>query len=419
MKAEIITVGTELMIGSTLNTNGPYLSRKLTDQGIEVAYHQSISDGREVIEEALRIALGRSDLIFLGGGLGPTQDDQTKEIVAKSLGRKLIRDKDLEEDLRRYFSSRNYKMTQNNLKQADIIQGSQIIQNKNGTAVGECLALDRGYLYLLPGPPREFEPMVDDLVANYLPKGDFDIYLKSIQVMLLGESTIESRLRELGLESPETSINTFAKLGEVEIKIISKLLREDPDKAEKLAYHERVIQELKKEFAPFIYSEEGEDLAQALVQKLIKKGQRISFAESITGGRLAQKITSVPGASKILKSSYVTYSNEYKIKDLGVSQDLLARKGAVCQEVADEMALGLYKRTGADLSLGTTGEAGPISNENKPIGTLYFSIAHQGKLVEGKKLDLRGDRQSIQEKGTILVLSHLMAYLKRGENHDQ
>lgn len=412
MKAEVITIGTEILVGAITNTNGPYISRLLTDVGIDVCYHQSIRDDKEDIKTAVKTAINRADIIFLCGGLGPTKDDMTKEMVAEALGLKIVYDKQAMEYLKTHFRNKKYEMTKNNMKQAYIIENSRIIKNNNGTAPGAYLMYNKRHLYLLPGPPREFEPMANYIVKNLLPKENSEILMKSLNVMLLGESTIEDRLRKLNLENEHLEINTFAKLNEVEIKIIAHVNENTNIKKARIEMID-TIDALYREFGDYIYGEDNGPIAEALVSLLRRRNKTISVCESVTGGLISRLITAIPHASEVFEYGIVTYSNEAKIKELNVCKDTLDKYGAVSSQTASEMSLGLFKKTGANYTISTTGEAGPITSENHPVGTVYYSIHENGKEIDSDCLHLKGNREYIQLRAAKTILSNVLLGLKR------
>lgn len=405
MQAEIITVGTEILIGSILNTNSKYISKKLSELGVHIEYQLSVRDDINLIEDAVKSALKRSDIIVLCGGLGPTLDDITKDAVAKALGRKIYIDENEYKHLLNYFNSVNRKMTKNNIRQSRVIEGSTIFHNKWGIAPGEMIEIENKKIFLLPGPPKEFESMVDNYVIKNLAEEN-DIILKSVNIVGIGEAAAETRLRELNLEDEDISVNTFAKFSETEIKIIA----EGKDKKELVKKVHKVIEKIYQEFTVNIASEGEIPANEALVEKLIEKNKTISFAESVTGGLLASKITEVKNASKVLKSSYITYSNMAKQKELNVPTEILEKYGAVSDKTAYYMAKGLFNKGYCDLAVSVTGEAGPVPSE-KEVGTTYICFYSGEDNYNIKFLKFTGNRNEIQRRIVNYIISHLIVEL--------
>lgn len=404
MKAEIITIGTEILIGSILNTNGRFLSQKLSDLGVHVNYQISLRDDFNELVEQINESLNRSDLIFLCGGLGPTEDDLTKDALAHVLNKEIIIDPNKYDHLIAFFNKIDRKMSENNIRQARVIKDSKILHNNWGIAPGEVVEYKDKKVFLFPGPPKEFEPMVTKYLAENIGEKN-DILIKSLNVVGVGEAATEDRIRKLHIEDSEISINTFAHFSETEIKIIA----EGDDKSSLKIKMDNILSILYKEFGNNIYAEDNITPPEALVNLLIEKDLKISFAESITGGLLTSKITAIPNASKILKASYITYSNKAKIKDLNVSNDTLIEYGVVSSNTAVEMAEGLYKKGDCDIAVSLTGEAGPIPSEQE-VGKTFICFNYGNKL-EVKECDFTGDRREIQERASNYVISHLLLKL--------
>lgn len=401
MKAAIITVGTELLLGDILNTNTKYLSSLLTGLGIEVFRQESIGDYEKPIKEAIERNLKDCDILILSGGLGPTEDDRTKEYLSEVLHRPLIKNEEEFKKMIDLFERKNYILTDNNIKQIYTIEGSEVLHNHWGTAPGEYIREKGVHIFLLPGPPGELEPMA----SMYLPERIFDhheIYEKSIQIMGLGESAVEARLRTLPFYSG-LEINTFAHLGSVEVKIFGRF-QENDERGPK-GFNE-AIQTVRDEFGPLIYSEEGNKMEEEIIQRFSRKNLKLSFAESITGGLLAKRITTYPHASNILKASYVTYSNESKHGILNVPESILNRYGAVSRETAEAMAVGLFQKGYCDIAVATTGEAGPEPAE-KPVGTV-FTAFYDGNKCKVRELNLEGNRREIQRRVVNSVFTELL-----------
>lgn len=407
MKAEIITVGTELLIGSILNTNAKFLSERLIDLGVDVVRQVSVADDMNSIIKELNISMNEADLIFLCGGLGPTNDDLTREALAKFLNKKIYIDKDAKEKLVLRFEKINKKMTDNNIKQVSLIDGSKKLDNNWGLALGEVNDYNGKKIFLFPGPPKEFEPMVDAYLAQNIHENQ-KIIVRSLNVIGLGESLTEDRIRKLNLENKYISINTFAHFTQTEIKLIAK--GEDYEYISNIMSNS--IEKLYDEFKDHIYSDNNQSVEEVLVKRLMDKNLTISFAESITGGLLAASITDVAGSSKILSSSYVTYSNDSKIKNLGVKKETLDKYGAISEQTALEMARGLKNKTNSSVCVSTTGEAGPEPSETD-IGNVFICIYFSEDNYQLKHFYFPGNRERVRNRTVSQVLSNLLYLINK------
>lgn len=395
MIAEIISVGTEIILGSTLNTNAHYITKKLSCMGINVHFHTTVIDDPKLLEDAIKVGMKRADLLIFTGGLGPTSDDMTKEVVSKTLGLKLVLDSSIEESIQDYFKTTNRPMTSNNIKQAYIPEGSKILKNEIGTAPGLYIEQNGKIFILLPGPPKEMSLMLDQY-AIPLVKQDNIIKVKTINTIGIGESALEDMLKDIIEDKQSPSIATYAKDGRVDIKIMVE--DNDEERANKLL--QSTIENIDSKIHNYIYSYEDESIEQALYKKLLEKNMTIAFCESCTGGLIASRFTRIPGVSQVFDRGIVTYSNKAKVDELGVKEETLAKYGAVSEQVAIEMALGLLNKTGVDITLSTTGIAGPSGgNEQKPVGLVYIGIATDNKAYAIKSI-FNGDRATIQNRAT-------------------
>lgn len=407
MKASILTIGKEILIGSILNTNSKYISEKLTDMGIDVIRQVSVDDGLDEIVEELNYISKSSDLIIISGGLGPTDDDLTRDAVAKFLNRRVYLDQEEKIKMEERFNRLGRTMTPNNLKQVMLIEGSEKIDNLWGVALGEFIEFNNKKIILLPGPPNEMEPMLDYYIANKSFTSD-NIIIKSIDIIGLGESIIEDRIRHMEFNDKSISINTFAHGTYTEVKIIGK----NSDKDKLISSIEETVNSLYREFKTHIYSENNEDVAKQIVDILIKNNLKISFAESITGGMLASAITDISGASKVIESSYVTYSNDSKNKNLNVSKETLKEFGAISENTAYEMAKGVKEKSLANIGVSTTGEAGPNSSETE-VGNVFTCIYFGEDNYYTKHYFFSGDRNKIRRSTVNRVLSHILYLLRK------
>ncbi len=406
MRAEIISIGNELLSGDTLNTNTYYITRRLTELGIDVFYHTSVNDDVHILKDVIDISLRRVDLVIFTGGLGPTYDDMTKEVVSSTLGLKLILNDELKEALEDRFRKNNRKMTPNNLKQVYIPEGAKYLINEIGTAPGIFLEWKDKVIVMLPGPPKEMKTMFDKYVIPLI-KQDNIIEEKIIKTIGIGESQLESAIEDIIKENKDVYIATFAKEGIVDIKIVVK--GKNKDKLEKLL--DDTIRKIRSRIGNYIYSYEDERIEEVVFKILKKKNMKIAFCESCTGGLIASKFTRIPGVSEVFDRALVTYSNTSKMEELNVSPDTLIKHGAVSKETAYEMAKGLMEKTGVDVALSVTGIAGPSGgSDTKPVGLVYIGICtkESSKVIESI---FNGDRVSIQNRTYLKAFNELRKYL--------
>lgn len=402
MKAEIISIGTEIMIGSTLNTNSQFLSNKLIELGIESYYHSSVDDDEDRLTEIINIALERADLIITTGGLGPTRDDLTKEVVSKVLNLELETDQDMENNILNMFANMHINMTNNNKKQAMKPKGSEFILNDIGTAPGIFINKDNKKIIMLPGPPREVNLMFNKYVLPLL-KEDEHIIIKSINTIGIGESSLESQILSLNLNEENIMINTYAKEGTIEIKIIGKAR----NKEEVENGINNIFNILKENLGDYIYGYDGISIEEVVFNLLLSKNMKIGLCESCTGGLIASKLTGIPGSSKVFDRGIVSYSNESKMQVLGVSIDTLNKYGAVSEQTAYEMAKGLMDSTDLDIVASITGIAGPDGGtDKKPVGLTYICIMTR-KGHKTIQRNFNGNRKIIQNRASIAVLDEI------------
>ncbi|MBR2477036.1 MAG: competence/damage-inducible protein A [Clostridia bacterium] len=394
MNAELLSVGTELLLGEILNTNAQYLSTELAKLGISVYYQTTVGDNPTRLTEAVRIALDRSDMVILTGGLGPTADDLTKETVAEYFGLKLVRDERSEQRINDYFARIQAKTVPSNYKQADMPEGCIILDNNNGTAPGGIIEKDGKIAVFLPGPPFEMKAMYEESVYPFLrARCDGQLYSREIQTFGIGESRLEDMLMPIMKNQTDPTIAPYAKESGVMLRLTTMAhTKEEAD--EKF----NPVEEKIKELAGDIIFGYGEEQLQDAVYKLLKeKNLKIATAESCTGGMLGEFLTSVPGISDYYEMGAVTYSNDVKEKLLGVSHDTLVKYGAVSEFTAKEMAKGILENSGADIGIGITGIAGPGGGtQEKPVGLVYVGLADSKGNVIHKELHLAGSRERIR-----------------------
>ena len=404
MKAEIFSIGTEILLGEILDSNAKYIAGELANMGIDVFYKTSVGDNENRILDAIDIAYKRVDIIISTGGLGPTDDDLTKETFAKYFKKDLITDEKSLENLKSYFV--NKQMPLSNLKQADMPEGCIVLLNENGTAPG-CFIEENGKIaIILPGPPKECIPMFNKQVKPILKKFTNKVLVsKNLNLCGIGESDASEIIRDLMLTSKNPTIAPYANNNEMRFRITSS----GKTKEEAINISKPVIEKLYTIFKDYIYGEDDDTMESVIVDKLIKKDSTISVAESCTGGLLASTIINVPSASKVFLNGVISYSNESKIYELNVNKEDLEKYGAVSEKVAIQMAEGIREKSNTSIGVSTTGIAGPGGGtDEKPVGLVYIAIAIKGKETICKKLMLKGDRQKVREKTVNACFSNLL-----------
>lgn len=409
MIAETIFVGTELLLGNIVNTNAAYLAEKLAGLGITCYYQTVVGDNADRLLETLELGLSRSDLLILSGGLGPTQDDITKETAAKVFHKELILHKESEEHIRNYFKTRNIPMAQNNMKQAMMPIGATVLPNPNGTAPGVIMEQEGKMIILLPGPPMELKPMFENEVVPFLAeKSGYCIYSSMVKVCGSCESDIAEKLDDLIQMSGSVTVAPYAKTGEVHIRVTGR--GQNDKEAKKLV--KPVVKDIKERLGTAVYTTREEmTLERAIVEKLRVQELTITTAESCTGGLLAARLISVPGASEVYQYGQITYSNRAKRKFLGVKKKTLEKYGAVSAETAKAMAIGAAALCHADVAISVTGIAGPDGGtEEKPVGLVYIGCQICGE-VTVKEFHFKGSREKIRESTVSAALSMLRGRL--------
>ena len=401
MKAEILAVGTEILLGDIVNTNAQYLAKRLADLGISV-YHQTVvGDNPERLFEAYRLAFSRSDLVITTGGLGPTKDDLTKEVAFEYFGKKSVVHKVSLKIIEGYFKKMNRPMVESNKKQAYFPEDAVILPNNNGTAPG-CIIEENGKIIaLLPGPPREMKPMFEESIVPYLKKFQQGVLVsKVLRVIGVGESSAEEMIEDILDNQTNPTVAPYAKDGEMIFRITAKANTHE----EGLRLMEPMEDAIRSRLGNNIYGEGDITLESVLGEMLVNKKLTIAIAESCTGGMVASTLINYPGISSVLMEGAVTYSNDAKINRLGVKVRTLDKYGAVSSEVAAEMAEGIAKAAGTKIGISTTGIAGPNGGSvEKPVGLVYIGIYMNGK-VKTKMLKLSGNRQKIRERATMQLL---------------
>ena len=406
MVAELISVGTELLLGNIVNTNAAFLARECAKLGLSLYYHTTVGDNPERLRETVRQALERSDVVILGGGLGPTQDDLTKEITAEVFGQKLKEDAHTRERIQTYFDARGTKnITENNWKQAMVPEEAIVVDNDNGTAPGLILEKDGKIAILLPGPPNELIPMFRKDIYPYLhEKQPETIVSEMVKLCGIGESRAETMISDMIEAQTNPTIATYAKTGEVHLRVTA---RAESEEAARLLI-KPVLKELRVRFGSQIYTtDEHVSLEQAVVDLLKEQELTLTTVESCTGGLLAGRLVNVPGVSEVLKQGFVTYSNKAKRKLVGVKKATLREYGAVSDRTAREMARGAILTTGADAAVAVTGIAGPDGGSvEKPVGLVYIAVVVRGQMYV-QECHFTGDRLKIRESSVASALTLL------------
>ena len=372
---EIISVGTELLLGNIVNSDAQMLSQKLSELGLNVYYHTVVGDNPDRLKQAVETAKSRADILITTGGLGPTCDDLTKQTLARAFGKKLVLHEDIADELRAWFARRGQQMTENNLQQAQLPEGCTIFPNACGTAPGCAFQAEGKHVLMLPGPPFECKDMFEKQAMPYLAAlGEGVICSRTLKIFGMGESKMESLLREQMNAMTNPTLAPYAKEGECELRITAKAADEDAARA----LIAPVEENLRALLGDVVYGADVPNLETAVLELLKEKNLTLGTAESCTGGLIAKRLTDVPGASAVFKGAVVSYCNEVKAAALGVPEKLLEEVGAVSEPVARAMAEGARKALNCDLAVATTGVAGPGCDERgNPAGLVYIALAAQ------------------------------------------
>ena len=404
MVAEILCVGTELLLGQVLNTDAQFLSRKLSEMGIELYRIETVGDNPGRVRESVRAALKRCDLLITTGGLGPTEDDLTKEMVAEELGLEMAEDPESMAHLKEMYTAWGRKMADNNVKQAWFPRGAHILKNARGTAPGCAVELNGKTVIVLPGPPYELTNMFNEEAEPYLrDKLGYKIESRFIRTIGIGESDLEMRLRDMIDRQTNVTIATYCSMGEAQVRLTVKCpLSEDP-----AHYLDPVEEEIRGRLGNLIYAIGETDMPHVVVGLLKRAGRSLAVAESCTGGKIADWLDDVPGVSEVFIEGHVTYSSISKERTLGVSHDTLKNYTAVSEQTAREMAQGLHELSGADYCLSVTGIAGPGSGgSDMPVGLVYIGLrTPHGTHVE--KFNFTGDRYRVRTLASLRALDIL------------
>jgi nicotinamide-nucleotide amidase len=402
MKAEIIAVGSELLTPDRLDTNSLFLTEELNKIGIEVVRKTVVGDDHDLLSEAFRDALNRVPLVISSGGLGPTEDDLTRETVADLLGRKLRRNDDILRYIEGRFRALGRDMPQVNVRQAMVPEGAEILENPRGTAPGLWLEDGDRAIALLPGPPRELKPLFREQVLPRLERraSGVRMFSRELRVTGLGESHVEQRIVGIYKRYAEVNTTILAAPGETQIHL--RMWTGDAEHAKKTL--DEIVSGFAIALTDRIFSQNGSSLEEVIAEELTLHNATISAAESCTGGLLAQRLTSIAGSSSYFLGGLVCYSNELKTAWVGVPAELIQAKGAVSPEVAIALADGIRRRVGSTFGVGITGIAGPGGgSEEKPVGTVHIALSHAGGVKE-RGVRFPGDRENIRWQASQLAL---------------
>jgi nicotinamide-nucleotide amidase len=410
MNAEIIAVGTEILLGDIVNTNAQYISRELANLGINVYKQEVVGDNEERVLESFKNAFENSDIIITTGGLGPTPDDLTKEMAAKYFNKELVLHKESYENLKKFFDKGGRELVGSNEKQVYFPKDAIVLKNDYGTAPGAIIEGDNGKkIVVLPGPPREMKPMFDNYVVPYLKQfTDSVLVSKVLRTFGIGESRMAEIVNDLIVNQTNPTVAPYAKDIEAILRITAKAKNEK--EAEELI--KPVEKEIRRRLEEYIYGEGETSLENVVGELLVKKGIKIATAESCTGGMVAEKLINYAGISESFLEGAVTYSNEAKMKRLGVKKETLDKYGAVSKETAREMAEGIAKAAGADLGVSTTGIAGPGGGTaEKPVGLVYIGVYYKGNCLV-KEFNFTGDRNRVRVRTTMSALDLVRRTIK-------
>jgi nicotinamide-nucleotide amidase len=402
--AEIITVGTELLLGQLVDTNTATIAAALAEIGIDVYRETSVGDNEARITQAVSEALSRTDVVVCAGGLGPTVDDVTREGIAAATGTDLVLDQEIAEDLRAFFASFGRQMAPNNARQAMFPRGARILENPKGTAPGFAVDVNGKLIVAMPGPPREMQPMLKERVLPLLAERfgvDSTLVTRVLRTTGVSESEIDARIEDLFRSGVNPSIAVLAHAGEVHVKITAKATTREAASA----LIDQVEAEVRRRLGDCIFSSDGSSLPEVLGKELRARGWSIATAESCTGGLVGSMITAVAGASDYYRGGVVAYSNEAKSALLDVSPALIDMHGAVSEEVASAMAIGAQAALGANVAFAITGIAGPSGGtDEKPVGLIFIALAGVEGRLEARRLQVPGDRASVILRSSLAAL---------------
>jgi nicotinamide-nucleotide amidase len=414
MNAEIIAVGSELLLGQIVNTNARFLSQQLAELGVNVYFHTVVGDNPDRLNQALTIAETRADIIILTGGLGPTKDDLTKETIAKHLNSKLVMNSFALNSIEHFFARTKRVMTENNKKQALVLENCHVLQNDNGMAPGMLFKQNDKIYILLPGPPKEMEPMFisygRQTLITQLDTNE-EIISRVLRFFGIGEATLETEIEDLIDAQSNPTIAPLASDGEVTLRLTAK----HRDKDEAIRLIDKMEQKILSRVGQFFYGYGTTSLIMEAFSLLKTNGLTISCAESLTGGKFQEQITSIPGASEVFKGGIVCYSNEIKMGMLDVNPLTIEQAGAVSEECARELAVNVATKMNTNIGISFTGVAGPSELDGNPVGTVFIGIYMTGSEPTVEKLALAGSREAIRTRAVKYGCHLLKQYLTRAQ----
>ena len=411
MNAEIIAVGSELLLGQIANTNAQFISRQLSELGVNVYYHTVVGDNPTRLKRAIDIAEERAELIIFSGGLGPTKDDLTKETIAKHLDLELVYDAFAMETIESFFAKRKRPMTDNNRKQALVLEGCHVLTNHHGMAPGMLLTRGKHTYILLPGPPKELEPMFQFEAKPELAKKQNDGALIRSHVLRfygIGEAELEVRVQNILDEQTNPTVAPLASDGEVTLRITAKA--NTAIEVETLI--EKKVREILAIVGEYCYGVNDDSLASIAVRTLQQHGLTLAAAESLTAGLLQSELAEIPGVSNVLVGGVITYTEQAKIEQLGIAPELLSEHGVVSEACATEMAVRVKEKFGTNIGVGLTGAAGPGPHGNEPAGTVWIGVAIENHPPLAYRLQLKDSRNTNRIRAVKFALHFLVQQLK-------
>lgn len=410
-QAEIIAVGTELLLGQIANTNAQWLSEQLATYGINVYNHTVVGDNLDRVEQAFRLAQSRSDIVVVTGGLGPTEDDLTREGFEQLTGLEIVEDKETMAGIESYFKERNRTMTPNNRKQARVFKGSRVLKNNAGMAPGMYVEYQGAHWFFLPGVPREMKQISTEELFPFLENltGQQQVIQSTVLKFIgIGESSLEHELQEMIHEQTNPTIAPLAQDKAVVIRITASA----PSKEEARNLVLEKKQDVLERVGEYCFGEDDESLEQKVIELLEKHNKTIGAAESLTGGLFSSNLVSVSGASKVFAGSLITYQTKAKQDVLGLSPEWISKYGVVSKECAEEMAKRAAAKLNTSMAISFTGVAGPEQQEGNPVGQVYIAVVDNGEVVESSSILLAGNRNNIRERAMLKGFELLYQYLK-------
>ncbi len=413
--AEIIAIGSELLTPTRTDTNSLWLTEKLNEIGIEVMLKTIVGDDKSRLEETIRDALKRSDIVISTGGLGPTEDDITRTVSARAIGRELVYFDEIEADLRERFKRWGREMPEINKRQAFIIEGAEVLPNPNGSAVGMSVEIGDKFFVILPGPPRENQPMFMDFVLPKLRETAGEIFVKRriLRVSGIGESAVDEAIAPIYKTYEAVNTSILFNKSEIELHLTAKANSE----AEAAKILEELAAKIAEKLGLAVFATNGELMEEVVGEMLKSSGKTLSIAESCTGGLVSQRLTDIAGSSAFFIESAIAYANEAKIKTLNVAAEIIEKYGAVSKEVAEAMAKGMREKARTDLAISVTGIAGPTGGtEEKPVGLIFIGYADAAQ-VKSFKIILPGDRFLVRWRASQAALDYLRRQILKTQNH--